>query len=82
MIVGEQNAIKLCHDIKFEFQNINFDEPFAIDFESLTNDLNLIINGKKITKPDYKFSTGEVSFYKNNIIDTSRYDVLLKDFMH
>ena len=81
-IVGEQNAIRLCHDIKFEFQNINFDEPFAIDFESLTNDLNLIINGKKITKPDYKFSTGEVSFYKNNIIDTSRYDVFIVEGLY
>ena len=80
-LLGDK-AISFCQALKVEFQNINFDEPFAIDFESLTKDLNLITNGKKIIKPDYKFSTGEVSFYKKNIIDCSDYDVFIVEGLY
>ena len=53
----------LANDIIFEFENINFDEPFAIDFKKLSTDIQTILTGKgKIISPTYSFTTGESVF--------------------
>ena len=68
-------AKKLTKEIKTEFENINFDEPFAVDLKSLANDINKLSEGKSIIVPDYSFKTGEVEYYEKNKVDPKDYDV-------
>lgn len=57
-----------CLALKHEFDNINFDEPFALDLTRLSNDINSLISGQDIILPYYSFASGEVTYDKNNII--------------
>lgn len=67
----------LVDKIIYEFNNINFDEPFAVDLKKLAKDINTLSNGGKIVVPKYSFKTGEVEYYKQNTIDGSRCDLFI-----
>lgn len=71
-----KDACQLCFAIKDEFDKINFDEPFAIDFVSLSKDINKILNNQDIVLPTYSFATGEPTLNKDNII-SGNYDIYI-----
>lgn len=62
--------------INYQYQNINFDEPFALDFQKLVYDINSLIERKNIILPNYSFATSEVTFDKDNILKAD-YDVYI-----
>ena len=76
-IFDEKTTNKLCKDIKTEFENINFDEPFAVDLKRLANDINKLSKGECIIIPDYSFKTGEIEFYEKNKVNPKDYDVFV-----
>lgn len=63
----------VINELQNQFNQINFDEPFALNLNLLTKDINALINGKSIILPSYSFASGECSFNKNNIL-TGNYD--------
>lgn len=65
--------------LKDEFDRINFDEPFCIDFEELSNDITKFQIGESINVPTYSFKTGEryKTYDYSDAIDNKRYDVLI-----
>lgn len=75
-IIPQNKISLLIEKLKYEKDNINFDEPFAIDFESLKADINTFINNKdkKIIVPHYSFKTAELEYLKENSIKGSDYD--------
>ncbi|MDD4110338.1 MAG: CYTH domain-containing protein [Clostridia bacterium] len=70
---------KLIEKLKYEKDNIDFDEPFAIDFESLKRDINTLVNdgNKEVIVPAYTFRTGEIEFKKENTIKGNDYDNII-----
>ena len=76
-LFNKELATKLTKEIKTEFENINFDEPFAVDLKSLANDINKLSEGKSIIVPDYSFKTGEVEYYEKNKVNPKDYDVFV-----
>ena len=75
-------ANNLTEDIKKEFNQINFDEPFAIDFTRLTKDINKLSAGENIIIPTYSFKTGEVRLYKENTLNTNDYDYVIVEGLY
>ncbi len=76
-LFDKQLAEKLTNEIKYEFEHINFDEPFAVDLKALANDINKLSEGKSIIIPEYSFKTGEVEYYKKNEVNGKDYDVFV-----
>lgn len=59
---------RFSQEIKRQFEQINFDDPFALDLKALVSDINKLLNNQSIVLPDYSFATGEVTFDENNKI--------------
>lgn len=79
--ICKKDATLLANGIKNEFEKINFDEPFAIDFVSLTNDLNKLMASKDIILPSYSFATGEPTISKSNILNGG-YDIYIVEGLY
>lgn len=71
--VADKFAVKL----KQEFERINFDEPFCIDFVKLYGDINTLNNGGTIYIPKYSFKTGESELDYNNKVSNNLFDVII-----
>ena len=59
---------RFSQELKRQFEQINFDDPFALDLKTLVSDINKLLNNQSIVLPDYSFATGEVTFNENNKI--------------
>lgn len=83
-IIPQDTILLLIEKLKYEKDNINFDEPFAIDFESLKADINTLINNKdkKIIIPHYSFRTAELEYLKENSIKGSDYDNIIVEGLY
>lgn len=68
--------------LKAEFDRINFDEPFCIDFERLAGDINSINRGGTIFVPKYSFRTGESEIDRSNLVSKSKYDVVIVEGLY
>lgn len=68
--------------LEIEMQNINFDEPFAIDFSKLNKTISSLLEGKKVYIPKYTFRTGECEFLEENIKDGKNFDVILVEGLY
>lgn len=76
-LVNSSFAEEFSQDLTKEFSQINFDEPFAINFRKLNNDINKLINNKNIIVPTYSFKTGEIYSDKKNLIKPSDYNCFI-----
>ncbi len=59
---------RFSQELKRQFEQINFDDPFALDLNVLVCDINKLLNNQSIVLPDYSFATGEVTFDEKNEI--------------
>ena len=81
-IYGENTAQVLIQKIKEEFERINFDEPFAINFTSLANDINeLLKSNGSINAKEYPFSTGEPKTSESKIF-AKDYDIFIVEGLY
>lgn len=67
--------------IKVQKDKINFDEPFAINFESLASDINKLVNGESIQELTYSFDTSE-STYSDKTINAEGNDVVIVEGLY
>ncbi len=67
-------------EVKFQLENMNFDEPFAIDFDLLANQIKAILNKENVNLPQYSFHSSEID--KFNKIDGSEYDILIVEGLY
>lgn len=81
-VMPEFVADKFADKLKGEFERINFDEPFCIDFEELSKDITKFQIGERICVPIYSFRTGES--YKNydELICKDNYDVVIVEGLY
>ena len=79
-ILKERTA-EFVEAIKVQKDNMNFDEPFAIDFNLLVNDINTLSNGGKINKLKYSFDTSEAA-YQEEVYDARDNDVLVVEGLY
>ena len=66
--MGEKVGPLFAFAVVDEFKHINFDEPFAVNFDLLVKDMKALESGQDIILPEYSFATGEVEFPEKNII--------------
>ena len=78
LFVAENFAIKL----KEEFNNINFDEPFCINFNQLSSDIEKLINKDSIYIPKYSFSSGEATIDKSKKTSGLDFDVIIVEGLY
>lgn len=81
-LMGEKVGQMFSFAVVDEFKNINFDEPFAINFDLLVKDLKALEQGQDIILPDYSFATGEVEFPKKNIVHGGDYDFIVAEGLY
>lgn len=74
-ILGDRTS-SFIEELINQKNNIDFDEPFAVDFDLLSNDINKFTSGDKFKVPNHSFITGETS-YDGNIIDGQDTEVLV-----
>ena len=74
--IFEDRTAEFVNAIRIQKNNINFDEPFAVDFNSLVRDINILSEGGKINLPNYSFQTSETTF-DGAVIDANQTDVFL-----
>lgn len=68
-------------ELKCQKDNMNFDEPFAINFEDLANDINTLVEGGSIKKINYSFDTSE-STYSDEEINAENNDVVIVEGLY
>lgn len=81
-VLPEFVADRFMEKLKVEFDNINFDEPFCIDFNKLSHDINTINNGGHVYVPKYSFRTGESITPKSEPISKLNYDVVIVEGLY
>lgn len=81
-VMPEFVADRFSEKLRGEFERINFDEPFCIDFDKLSHDINTISSGGTIYVPKYSFRTGESELDMNNAVSRSRYDVVIVEGLY
>lgn len=74
--IAKDNEEYIFNALKKQFDKINFDEPFAVNLNLLTNEINKLLNKQSIILPKYSFATGELSYNNKNIID-GNFDVYI-----
>lgn len=74
--ISKKDAEKIVEQLEREYANINFDEPFALQLDTLVKDINSLIMGKDIILPNYSFATSEVEFLKENTL-AGNFDVYI-----
>lgn len=74
--ISKKDAEKIVKELEREYANINFDEPFALQLDTLVKDINSLIMGKDIVLPSYSFATSEVEFLQENTL-SGNYDVYI-----
>lgn len=75
-------AEKFAEKMKFEFENINFDEPFCINFDTLARDINTLLNNGKISIPKYSFKSGETTYDLKNLVCGKDYDIIIVEGLY
>ncbi len=81
-VMPEFVADKFADKLKVEFERINFDEPFCIDFEELSKDITKFQIGESICVPIYSFRTGESYKDYNEVISKDKYDVVIVEGLY
>lgn len=81
-IMGENVGSLFGFAVVDEFKKINFDEPFALNFDLLVKDMKALEAGQDIILPDYSFATGEVEFPEKNLIHGSDYDFIVVEGLY
>ncbi len=71
---------KFIDEILYQFANMNFDEPFAIDFDLLASKIKSILNKEITTLPQYSFHSSEID--KSIEINSKDYDLLIVEGLY
>lgn len=61
----------------YQYKNINYDEPFDINFKQLSKDINNIMQGKNIIVPKYSFYNSESEINEKNTLNVNQYDCFI-----
>ena len=78
----EQNRLYPLQDeivkgIKYEYENIDYDLPSAVNLRQVARDIKKVISGEKIIIPDYSFITGEPTLLDENTKIGKNYDLII-----
>lgn len=67
-------------ELVYQFEVMNFDEPFAINFDLLANDINSILNKEIVDLPQYSFHSSEIDNYTK--VNGADYDILIVEGLY
>lgn len=73
-VLNSETAERFFNSIKKEYENINFDEPFAIDFEMIVDQIK---SKQNLVLPAYSFQINERIKDKEKIFNKDDFDVIL-----
>lgn len=72
-----QDKNEFVTELKHQYQIIDFDQPFCIDFNLLAKHIDLLNKGNEIIIPQYSFKTSEVTFDDKNLVKANQYDYII-----
>lgn len=79
--IFHDDTLAFVGELEYQKQHINFDEPFAINFQGLANDINKLSNGEDIRELSYSFDTSETT-YTDKVIKAEGNDVILVEGLY
>ncbi|MBR4406749.1 MAG: hypothetical protein IKT27_00345 [Clostridia bacterium] len=63
--------------IKYEYDNMNYDLPSAVNLNKVASDVKKVLGGEEIIIPEYSFKTAEATLKKENTISGKDFDVVI-----
>lgn len=79
--IFHDDTLSFVGELEYQKYNINFDEPFAINFKGLANDINKLGRGEDIKVLKYSFDTSETS-YSNEVIKADKDAVIMVEGLY
>lgn len=81
-ILEKQDVKEFVRVLKFETDNINFDEPSTNKFYDLSEDLHSLANGETRKLSRYSFDCSECVDFENQVVDGKAVDVFLVEGLY
>ncbi len=78
--VSKEDKEEFIDEIAYQLENMNFDEPFAIDFSLLSNQIKDLLNKKMVALPQYSFHTSEIDAQTE--VNGNDYDILIVEGLY
>jgi len=81
-IIAQEDLYKFVSHLKYEQENMNFDDPFDIDFNWIVETIKLLMDKKVGTLSEYSFKTSEIWEDKIQKVDGADYDVIVVEGLY
>ncbi|MBQ7798482.1 MAG: CYTH domain-containing protein [Clostridia bacterium] len=81
-IVSHNDMFDFVSTLKYEQENMNFDDPFDIDFDWIVDTITKLKNKQIGTLSDYSFNTSEIVESGIKQMNGARYDVIIVEGLY
>ena len=81
-IIAQEDLYKFVSHLKYEQENMNFDDPFDIDFGWIVETIKALKDKKEGTISEYSFKTSEIWEDKIQKVNGADYDVILVEGLY
>lgn len=81
-IISQEDIFKFVSHLKYEQENMNFDDPFDINFDWIVDTIDKLKNKQVGTLCEYSFNTSEVCEDLIKEVDGAKYDAIVVEGLY